>query len=184
MLSTWQLPKTATFEDTTYPLHTDFRDILEIFSWFDREELPVFMRWQIALGLFYDMPVKPEHTARAVEFLTEFINGGREPAKSGPKLMDWQLDADLIVADVNRVAGMELREQPYVHWWTFLSWFHAIGQGQLGAVVSIRDALGKGRRLEPWQKDYFRDNRSRVLLQRPLTGAQKEEKAALEAMLQ
>lgn len=183
MLSTWQLPKTATFGHTTYRLHTDFRDILEIFSYFDREELPAFMRWQIALGLFYDPQVAPEHTQQAMDFLAEFINGGSAPKSAGPKLLDWQLDADLIIADVNRVAGTELRAQPYVHWWTFLAWFHAIGQGQLSTVVSIRDALHRGQKLEGWQKTYLQENRSRVLLQKPLTESEKAHKAALEKML-
>ena len=183
MLSPWQLPKTATFGATTYDLHTDFRDILEIFSYFDREDLPAFMRWQIALRLFYVQPVLPEHTRQAMEFLGEFINAGQPEGAAGPKLMDWQADGDLILADVNRVAGTELREKNYVHWWTFLSWFHAIGQGQLSTLVSVRDTLRRGKKLDGWQKDYFRENRSRVLLQKPLTDSEKAHKKALEEIL-
>ena len=183
MLSLWQLPKTATFGDKTYGLNTDFRDILEIFSYFDKQDLPAFMRWQIALGLFYREPVLPEHRQEAMEYLACFITAGRQICHTGHKLIDWQQDGDLIIADVNRVAGTELREKPYIHWWTFLSWFHAIGQGQLSALVSVRDALHRGAKLEPWQKDYYRDNRSRVLLQKPLTEEEIAQKQALEEML-
>ena len=84
-----------------------------------------------------------------------FINcGDTETTRKAPKLMDWEQDARAIVADVNKVAGMEIRALTYLHWWTFLSWFHAIGEGQLSTVVSIRDKLRRGKKLEQWEKEH------------------------------
>ena len=183
MLNPWELPKTAVIGGKTYGLHTDFRDILQIFTWLEREELPEFVRWQVALGLFYEGSIPEEVMLDAISFLAEFIRGGQEQGAAGPKLMDWQLDADVIVADVNKAAGVELRQLPYVHWWTFLGWFRAIGPGQLSSLVSVREAVRKGKKLEPWQQDYFRENRSRVLMQKPLSAGQQQQKQRLEALL-
>ena len=81
---------------------------------------------------------------------------------TGPKLLDWQQDADAIIAGVNKAAGQEIRSLPFVHWWTFLSWFHAMGEGQLSTLVTIREKLARGKRLEGWEKEFYRENKSRV----------------------
>ena len=36
----WELPKEARIGEVTYPIHTDYREMLEIFSWLQKEELP------------------------------------------------------------------------------------------------------------------------------------------------
>ena len=148
-----------------------------------RQDLPVFVRWQVALGLFYEPDVPEEWMGQAAAYLEAFLRGGREENPPGPKLLDWELDGDIIIADVNKAAGTELRALPYVHWWTFLAWFHGVGPGQLSALVSVREAVQKGKKLEPWQKDYFRENRSRVLMQKPLTEGERAERQRLEALL-
>lgn len=184
MLSIWQLPTKAVIGGTEYDLHGDFRDILEIFSYLNDESLPEPFRWQIALGLFYEQPIEWLHQQEAMEYLCGFIAGGNEQqGKTGPKLIDWQLDGELIVADVNKAAGQEIRLLPFVHWWTFLSWFHAIGEGQLSTVVSIRDKLRRGKKLEKWEKDFYRENKSRVDMKRPLSQQEQQEKQKLEELL-
>lgn len=183
MLSPWRLPKTVRLGEQEFDLHTDFRDILDIFSWLQRQDLPLFIRWQVALGLFYVQPVPEGLMGQAIGYLEAFLRGGRQEAPAGPKLLDWELDGDIIIADVNKAAGTELRALPYVHWWTFLAWFHGVGPGQLSALVSVREAVQTGKKLEPWQKDYLRENRSRVLMQKPLTPEQLAEKQRLENLL-
>ena len=89
-----------------------------------------------------------------------------EPKDPGPALLDWEQDAQDIVADVNKVAGQEIRALPYLHWWTFLSWFHGIGEGNLSTLVSIRDKLSRGRKLESFEQEYYRRNRDRIKLRR------------------
>ena len=87
-----------------------------------------------------------EHRQEAMEKMSLFLCAGR-PEKPGPKLLDWEHDAPLIVADVNRVAGTEVRSMEFLHWWTFLGWFHALGEGQLSTVVAIRGKLARGKKL-------------------------------------
>ena len=51
----------------------------------------------------------------------------------------------MIIADINKVAGTEVRSLSFLHWWTFLSFFHAIGEGQLSTLISIREKLRTGK---------------------------------------
>lgn len=184
MTSLWNLPNRAVIGENTYSIHTDYRDILEIFSYLSNPDLPEFIRWQIALALFYEQPVPAEDQQPAMEYLVWFINGGaRSPARSGPKLLDWEQDAAIIVADVNKVAGQEIRALPFVHWWTFLSWFNAVGEGQLSTVVAIRDKLARGKKLEDWEKTYYREHKQKVDMQRRCSQQEIKERQHLEEML-
>lgn len=178
----WRLPTCLTVGGQEYGIHADFRDILEIFSYFQDPDTPEFIRWQIALRLFYEKPIPPEHQQDAMEKLTEFINYG-QPQTAGPALLHWQKDADMIIADVNRAAGREIRGAEFIHWWTFLSWFHSIGEGQLSTVIGIREKLRQGKALESWEKDYYRKNKSRIDLPKTFSAEELAEKDRLNKML-
>lgn len=181
MTDLWQLPVTACIAGREYPIHADFRDILEIFSYLQDPDLPETLRWQIAMALFYEGELPPGAWEEACRFFVDFLEYGRQDAKPGPKLLDWQQDAPVIVAEVNRVAGQEIRALPFVHWWTFLSWFHAIGEGQLSTLVSIRDKLSRGKKLEDWEQEYYRRNKHQVDLPK---GYSKEDLAEQERLKQ
>lgn len=180
-MNPWQLPTTAVIGGKTYHLHTDYRDILEIFRYLEDESLQELLRWRIALGLFYEEEVPAEDWQAAMEYLAAFLRGGQQEASPGPKLLDWQQDGPLIVADINKTAGQEIRALPFLHWWSFLAYFHAIGEGQLSTVVSIRDKLRRGKKLEAWEQEYYRKNKKRVDLPKRYTPA---EQAQLERLRQ
>lgn len=180
-MNPWQLPTTAVIGGKTYHLHTDYRDILEIFRYLEDESLQELLRWRIALGLFYEEEVPGEDWQAAMEYLAAFLRGGQQEASPGPKLLDWQQDGPLIVADINKTAGQEIRALPFLHWWSFLAYFHAIGEGQLSTVVSIRDKLRRGKKLESWEQEYYRKNKKRVDLPKRYTPA---EQAQLERLRQ
>ena len=114
--------------------------------------------------------------------MASFLCCGRQE-RPGVKLLDWQHDAALIVADVNKVAGQEVRSLPFLHWWSFLSWFHAIGQGQLSAVVGIRDKLRQGKPLEGWEKDFYREHKAQVDLPKRYSRQELQERQRLEQLL-
>ena len=184
MLSPWLLPRQAVFGDKTYALQADFRDVLEIIAYLQDPDLPEFIRWQIALALFYEPAVSPEHSHGAMEYLAWFLTGGcPESDRPGPKLLDWQQDAPAIVSDVNKAAGQEIRALPFLHWWTFLSWFHAMGEGQVSTLVALRDKLRRGKKLEPHEQEFYRRNRSRILLRPEETPEELAQKEALRRLL-
>jgi hypothetical protein len=179
----WELPERAWVGGVEYRIHGDFRDILRIFRYLDDPELAEPVRWAIALALFYEGQIPQEHQAEAVAFLVEFIRCGQSEAKPGPKLLDWEQDAAVIVADVNRVAGTEVRALPFLHWWTFMAYFNAIGEGQLSTLVSIRDKLARGKKLEKWEQEFYQKNKSRVDLRKRYSAAELAERERLERML-
>jgi len=87
------------------------------------------------------------------------------------------------VADVNRVAGCEIRRLDFLHWWTFLAWFHSIGEGQLSTLVRIRRKLRQGKKLDEEEAAFYRENPEAVkLAQRD--GMIGHEKQALLDMLE
>lgn len=176
----WELPQAAVIGGKTYPFDGDFRNILKILQVLDDPVYPEFLRWQIAVRLFYTGALPPDR--EAMEYLSFFLRCGEEDAP-GPRLLDWEQDAAVIIGEVNRAAGCELRSRRFVHWWTFLSWFHAIGDGQLAALVSLRDKLRRGQPLEGWEKDFYRRNKSRVDLRKRHTAEEAAEIARLNRLL-
>ena len=184
MTQQWHLPEYGIIGGEKYRICPDYRNILEIFACFSNPELSRFIQWEIALALFYEQPIPDAHRQQAMEYLAWFLAGGRtETDRPGPKLLDWEQDAQLIIADINKTAGQEIRALPFVHWWTFLSWFHAIGDGQLSTVVSIRSKIARGEKLQGWEKDFYARNKAIVDFEKRYTRQELEQKAHLQKLL-
>ena len=181
MKNLWTLPETVVLDGKSYPINWDFRDILEIFSYLTDPDLPAIFRWEIALSLFYREEIPPEG---AVEALTEFIRGGEIPQDSAtPKLFDWTQDAPIILSEINKVAGREIRGEKSIHWWTFLGWFHAIGEGRFSFLVSLRDKLWRGEKLTDGENRFYWENKSLVDLRGRYSRREIAEKERLLALL-
>lgn len=168
----WNLPESVVIGGKTYRINADYRDILDIITRLTSSEPDEQTRLYVALALFYedfqDMPV--DDYADAAKWMYWFVScGGEDNGPPHPKTIDWEQDRAMIVSDVNKVAGCEIRSLPFCHWWTFISWFNAIGDGQLATVVSIREKLRKGKKLEGWEKEFYRNNREKVDFKRGYT---------------
>lgn len=166
-MNRWSLPKSVIIGGIEYVIFSDFRDVLDIFEVLQDVNMPEQMRVRTALAVFYDgfstMPQKDWQ--EAITWMFRFLNGGEEDVDSGkipPKRIDWQQDQPLIVADINRVSGCEVRALSYLHWWTFLSWFQSIGEGQLSAVVGIREKKRKGQKLEKWEQEFYSEHKGQI----------------------
>ena len=170
-MNVWSLPVSAEFGGESYTISADFRDVLEIVGILNDNRRPKFLRWQVALGLFYDREIPDQFLQEAMEFLAQFISYGNndQEKKLSPKLIDWDQDAQIIVGDVNKVAGAEIRSLKFLHWWTFLSYFYSVGEGQLSTIVSIRSKKSKGKKLEKWEETYYRENREKIDFKRQET---------------
>lgn len=182
-MNRWDLPRSAQIGGVVYQIHSDYRDILTLLWHLDDPDKPEWLRWQIALRLFYEGQIPAQHQQEAAEYLAEFLTCGEGDGKPSPKLLDWEQDAQIIVADVNKVAGMEIRAVPYLHWWTFMAFFNAIGEGQLSTLISIREKLRTGKKLEKWEQEYYRKNKSRVDLKKRYSAAELAELERLEELL-
>ncbi len=162
----WDLPESVTIGGVDYPVNADYRDILQIISVLGDPEMPEPTRLYVALDLFLaDMDALPDSDYdAALRQMMVFINCGEEEVDQSPrpKTIDWEQDRQMIIADVNKTAGTEIRALPFLHWWTFIAFFSAIGEGRLSAVVGIREKLRKGKKLDDWERDFYRQNRKTV----------------------
>lgn len=104
----YDLPTSLEVCGTEYPIETDFRVILDIFSVLSAVELTSEEKCIGVLGMFYPgfFTMPWEHMEEAIKQCFWFINGGNEEAqKKSTKLMDWEQDFRLLVAPINRIAG-------------------------------------------------------------------------------
>ena len=186
-MSGWDLPRRAEIGGRTYDLNTDYRDVLDIIRRLQDPGQPEFVRWYEALALFYEdfsaMPARDR--AQAMDRLCWFIRCGQEEdgGHAPAPLLDWEQDRMAIVADVNKVAGCEIRALPYLHWWTFIAWFNGIGEGQLSTLLGVRDKLRRGKKLEKWEQEYYRANKPRVELKRRYSAEELAEQERLKKIL-
>ena len=170
------LPKSLTVCGSEYEIRSDYRAVLDICAALSDNELNEQEKACAALDIFYpafsEMPV--EHYQEALEQCFWFINCGEEQRdQRTPKLMDWEQDFRYIVAPVNRVLGKEIRDIPYLHWWTFISAYYEIGDCTFAQIVRIRDKKARGRALDNQDQEWYRRNRSLVDLKTHYT--QKDE---------
>lgn len=174
----YDLPTSIEVCGTSYEIRSDYRAVLDICIALSDAELDEQERALVLLTVFYPQlrTMPQEHYQEAVKQCCDFINGpgGYEGAGQRAKVLDWEQDFSMIVSDVNRVAGCEVRSLPFCHWWTFLSWFNGIGEGQLSTVVSIREKLRKGKKLSDWEREFYRGNRNKVDFKTKYTTAEED----------
>ena len=166
----YEIPTTLTVNETQYHIRHDgdYRIVLDCFAALNDAELTETERVVAALSIFYDELTVEEIFTFDTDILNEFIgkmfeffNCG-EPegiaAKTQRKVIDWEQDQQMICSGINKVAGTEVRALEYLHWWTFMGYFCAIGESTLSTVVSIRDKILKGKKLEKYEQEFRRDN--------------------------
>lgn len=102
-----------------------------------------------------------ENKKGAVEEMYRFINCGQNESPGmnvNHKVIDWKQDSQLICSAINKVANTEVRAVPYMHWWTFMGYYLAVGESALSTVVAIRSKLIKGKKLEKYEQEFRRNN--------------------------
>ena len=181
------LPRALDVNGTQYEIDADFRNVLNIFLAFSDEELTDQEKAYICLeNLYADLDSIPQGDMEAAyKAAIEFISYGSHPEDehSKRKLIDWVQDESLIFPAVNNAAGMEVREAPYMHWWTFLGHFQSVdSESLLGTVLSIRQKKAKGKKLEKWEREFERNNRSICAL--PENENRKTPEDDIQAMIQ
>lgn len=141
--------------------------VLDCFATLQDVDLTTKERLFACLIIFYqdltsieDVLIQNNIEERVAE-MYKFFNCGSDAslgATSSHRLIDWEQDAQLICSAVNKVANTEIRAVPYVHWWTFMGYYSAIGQSPLATVIEIRDKIIKGKKLEKYEREFRREN--------------------------
>lgn len=168
----YELPITVSVDDTEYVIRNkaDYRVILDVIAAVQDPELTKEERLVTALIIFYDNIESVDdvfatfNTGQILEeaihkmFLFVDCNSEDVGYKTTHKVIDWQQDEQLIVSAINNVANTEIRALEYLHWWTFLGYYLAIGECPLATVVGIRDKIARGKKLDDFDKQFKRDN--------------------------
>jgi hypothetical protein len=156
------LPQTLNINGRAYKIRSDYRDILQIIAAFGDKELSDEEKAYVCLKrLFIAMESIPKSDYQdAYEAAVTFIECHISDRKTSPKVVNWEKDEQLIFPAINKVAGMEVRAVPYMHWWTFLGYFQSIDREDIwGFILTIRQKRAKGKKLEKYEKDFLNANR-------------------------
>ena len=166
----YELPTTVDIDGNVFHIRRkgDFRVILDCFAALQDDELDKEYKILTAIIIFYEEFDSLEDTNKYGEFLEKltlemfkFINCGQDNqrgAESEISLINWEDDSQIICAAVNNVAKQEVRILEYLHWWTFLGYYMSVGQSVLSTVVSIRDKVYRGKKLDKWEQDFKKEN--------------------------
>lgn len=166
----YTLPEYVTVNSKEYKIRNraDYRTILGVIDVLNDPELTKLERVVSALIIFYD-GIDDVDTVfdafddiqEAIKSMFSFISCGDDEqigVTMPVKLIDWQQDEKLIISAINRVANTEVRSLEYLHWWTFIGYYMAIGDCPLSQIVSIRDKIYRHKKLEKYEEKFRREN--------------------------
>ena len=165
----YEIPTTITVGSTEYQIRNkgDYRMVLDCFSALQDASLNSNERLFCSLIIFYeDINCiadinKFEDLEEAATKMFDFFNCGRSQSigkKMNHKLIDWEQDSQIICSAINKVANKEVRAEPYIHWWTFMGYYSAVGESLLSTIVSIRDKIVRGKKLEKSERTFRQEN--------------------------
>jgi hypothetical protein len=190
----WKLPTFLRVGGRNYKIRTDYRAILDILAAMNDPDIlepdmsgeeinaeRIMTMLQILYIDFESMPTSDWN--EAAEKAKEFIDCGiKDDGAHKPRLIDWEQDAPIIVPAINKVCGKDVRSVKYMHWWTFLGYYMEIGECTLATIVSIRDKKRRGKKLEKWEQEYYRNNKKLIDLKTEKVERSEEEKEELRKL--
>lgn len=171
MASAWEFPTSLNIGGTDYEIRTDYRAVLDLLTALNDNDLTdedkqieAYMKSRVILEIMFpncdDIPA--EHTQEALDKVTEFIDMGITEDSKKPKTMDWEQDAPILIPAINKVLNTEIRAEKYIHWWTFLGAYMGIGESLFSNIVSIRQKKAKGKKLDKWEMEFYKENKSLI----------------------
>lgn len=176
------LPTSVEVGGNEYEIRSDYRAAIDIqianadFELSDRE------RATVALYAFYPEweSIPKDDYQEAIEKCLWFLSGGKEQEskaekKKNHRLVDWEQDFDIIVSQINKILGYDIRGKEYVHWFTVLSAYREIDSKSLFAqVVQIRSKIANRKKLDKADKNFYNHNRDLIDFKKKYTTAEKE----------
>ena len=163
----YELPTSVDINGESYKIREngDFRVILHCFEVLSAEDLTKKERIIACLMTFYEGLDEVEDVLRlpdmeeAVKQMFNFMNAGQEEqSRASVKLIDWEKDSLLVSSAINNVAGKEIRAEKFLHWWTFIGYYMAIGECALSQIVAIRYKIAHNEKLEKHEKKFRAEN--------------------------
>lgn len=145
----------------------DYRAIIPVLSVFHDPDLGINEimgdeHTLVTLALFFDLD-SPEEVEKifgsnikeAYDNMCTFIDCGA--VESNPlkvRLYDWDVHKIPLVGAISAIAGFPILEIPYMHWYSFMSYFNQMGEGMFHTICSINWKLHKRIKLEKWEREF------------------------------
>lgn len=176
----WSLPISVEIDGTEYAIRNkcDYRVVLDVISALNDEELEMEHRIECALFIFYEDLTGLQDFQTAITEMMKIINLGEEITEEEqhkPRLMDWEHDFNQIAPPISRVLGYSVRDaKNYTHWYDFIGAYMEIGDCTFANIISIRNKRMKGKKLETWEQEFYRENKKLVDLPQNLTEEEQE----------
>lgn len=178
-MNAYDLPTSLTIGEVEYRIRYNWRAILDILCACADPELDEQTKALCLLQIFYPDwdKIPADRLEEACNKACEFIDcGQKNDGKPKPKMIDWTQDAPIIIPEINKVAGKEVRTDPNIHWWTFFGWFMGIGEGLLASVLHVRGKKARHKKLEKWEQEFYNANKAIVDMKAPETDEIRQEK--------
>lgn len=164
----YSIPTSIEIDGVEYHIRNngDYRVILDCFRALEDAELMPRERLLCSLIIFYEDfnsiedIIKIKNVDEFVTKMYEFFNCGNQASgtKTNHKLIDWEQDEQIICSAVNTVANKEIRTEPYIHWWTFMGYYTAIGECPLSTIIHIRNKIVTNEKLEKYERKFRNSN--------------------------
>ena len=156
------LPTTLDVCGVNRRIRPDFRNILRIFEAFNSDELDDAEKIRVCLVRMYkdfNKIPKTDYEA-AYKAASLFIECNMHDDRPSPRTVNWTKDEQIIFPAINKVAGIEVRSVPFMHWWTFMGYFQSVDRDDLwGFILTIRQKRAKGKKLEKHEREFFTSNK-------------------------
>lgn len=177
-MNAYDLPTSLVIGGVGYPIRYGWRAVVDVLDAFSDPNMTDEAKTMYMLMVIYpDLEKIPEgRMQEACEKACEFIDCGQKEDSTKPKMIDWQQDASIIIAEINNVAKREIRLDPNIHWWTVFGWFMSIGDGRLASILHIRSKKSKHKKLEKWEQEFYNENKSLIDFVSPETEEVRKEK--------
>jgi len=162
------LPKTLEVEGVEYDINSDFRAALLIFEAYNDDSLSPMNKQLTLLEIIFtpageSVPNIPRNQKEALEKAVWFLDIGQQSSSRSsvsPKTMDYVQDEQLLFSAVNAVVAKDVREEEYMHWWTFYGLCQAIdGDSLISHIMGIRSKRARGEKLEKHEQKFYSENR-------------------------
>lgn len=180
----WSLPITVEINGKEYAIRNkcDYRVVLDVIGVLKDNELSQEEKIKCSLFIFYEdiTGLKDAETVKtATNEMLKIIDMGDESENCNqsqkPQLMDWHHDFAQIAPPISRVLGYSVRDaNNFTHWYDFVGAYLEIGECVFSNIVSIRSKKQKGKQLEKWEQEFYRENKKLIDLPQNLTEEEKE----------
>ncbi len=186
MGSAWEFPKTLNIGGVEYEIRTDYRAVLDVLTALNDPELKdrnpeiaAYIQNSVMMEIMFPdyESIPQEYIKEALEKVVKFIDMGIIDDCKKPKTMDWEQDAPILIPAINKVLNTEIRSVKYMHWWTFFGAYMEIGESLFSTIIHIRQKKAKGKKLEKWEEEFYKENKSLIEFKQKSQRSEEEKEA-------